>query len=171
MADGRSLIDPLRHPDGSLDRSAIRKILPYGEDFLFVDRVTRLSQDEVEAWYHIPTDAPFIRAHFLGLPLMPGALIGEAMAQAGTLLIRYNLEAPHNRDVVALQVEKMRFLEPALPGDNLRFHVNLRTMNRRAARLEGEVRVGERLVSKGRIVVGILEREAFRSRIQAVSSS
>ena len=171
MVDARSEIDRLRRPGGDLDRDAIRKILPYGDEFLFVHRVSKLTKSEVEAWYDIPRAAPYLKAHFIGLPVMPGTLIGEGLAQAGTLLVRYNLAVPGDNDVVAMQVEKMRFLDPALPGETLRFQVRLRTMNRRAARLEGEARVGERLISIGRIVVGIVERKAFRSRIEAVRGS
>ena len=42
MTDGRTLIDDLRAADGSLDGAAVREILPYGGDFLFVDRVLKL---------------------------------------------------------------------------------------------------------------------------------
>ena len=42
MVDGKKRIDRLRGAGGGLDREAVRTILPYGDDFLFVDRVARL---------------------------------------------------------------------------------------------------------------------------------
>jgi len=70
MPDSAVAIDRLRDSDGGLDRQALQQILPYGEEFLFVDRVTRLESAVVEATYQIPQSAPFLDAHFVGLPLM-----------------------------------------------------------------------------------------------------
>lgn len=166
MPDGRELIDPLRGSDGHLDRRALRTILPYGEDFLFVDSVTRLTDREAEATFRIPPDSPYVQSHFVGLPLMPGALICEGLAQAGTVIVRYNLESPADKDILAFQVESARFPAAALPGDNLRYRVRLHTMSNRAARLEGEAEVDDRLVCKARVVVGITDREALVARLR-----
>ncbi len=166
MVDGRSLIDPLRNPDGSLDHTALREILPYGEDFLFVDRVSRLTPEEVEASFHIPDRAPYLDSHFVDLPLMPGALIGEGLAQAGSVIVRYNLPSPEDRHVLALQIESARFLAPAQPGQTLHYCVRLKAMDRRAARLEGEARIDERKVCQARLVVAIVGREDLRARLR-----
>lgn len=161
-------IDSFRDSSGRLDRAALRSILPYGEDFLFVDEVTRLTQDEVEASYTIPTDSLFLRAHFEGLPIMPGVLIGEGMAQAGTLTVRYNLEDHQTRDILAFQIESARFTSPARPGDRLEYRVRLVKLRRHVARLEGEVLVGEREICRARIVLAIIERDKLRQELEAL---
>ncbi len=171
MADGRELIDGLRRADGTLDRAALRKILPYGEEFLFVDRVERLTEEEVEASFRVPDDAPYLRAHFVGLPLMPGVLIGEGMAQAGTVLVRYRLEDPASRDLLALEIERARFHSPARPGDALDFRVRLVTADSRAARLEGRATVGGRTVCRARLVLAIVERQTLRAHLAAADSA
>ena len=74
-------IDALRDSSGRLDRAALRSILPYGDDFLFVDEVTRLTEEEIEASYTVPTDSPFIRAHFEGLPIMPLNYSGQQLVR------------------------------------------------------------------------------------------
>ena len=139
MADTNSQIDRLRDSAGNLDRAAIRSILPYGDEFLFVDNVTKLTAEEVQASYTVPTAAPFIEAHFRGLPLMPGVLIGEGMAQAGTLIVRFNLEDHQKMDILAFQIESARFVGAAQPGDRLDYAVRLVRLRRQLARLEGEV--------------------------------
>ena len=133
MADGRALIDGLRGTDGGLDRQAIRGLLPYGDDFLFVDQVIRLDERQIETRWRIPDHAPYLDGHFRGLPVMPGALMREAFAQAGSLLVRYHLESSEDADIVGTHVESARFLSPALPGDLLTFEVHLKTLSRRAA--------------------------------------
>ncbi len=159
-------IDGLRDSEGNLDRQALLKILPYGEDFLFVDRVIELTDREVEASYRIPSEAPFLQAHFVGLPLMPGVLMGEGLAQAGTVIVRYNLEAPEEHDILAYQIESARFSAPALPGDTLRYRVRMLTMSRRSARLEGEADVEGRQVCKARVVVGIMTRKTLAAKLK-----
>lgn len=168
MPDTSNPIDRLRSKDGTLERDAVRSILPYGEEFLFVDRVLRLMPDTIETEFRIPPSAPYLDAHFAGLPIMPGALMSEAFAQAGAILVRYHLDHPETKDIVGHHVESARFLSPALPGDLLTFRVRLQTRSRHAARLEGGAWVGERQVGKMRVVVAILEREALRKQIEAL---
>jgi len=165
MADSSLAIDRLRDPDGSLDRDALRQILPYGEAFLFIDRVIRLESSEVEALYLIPRSAPFVEAHFIGLPLMPGVLIGEGMAQAGTVMVRYNLEQHASKDLLAFQIDNARFLAPALPGDTLRYHVKLTNLRSTAARMEGQVFVGDRCVCKAQMVLAVVERRLLEKEV------
>ena len=170
MADGKARIDRLRGEDGTLDRDAVRTLLPYGDDFLFVDRVTALSEREVATDFRIPDRAPYLDGHFRGLPIMPGALMSEAFAQAGAILVRYNLESPEGVDIVGHHVESARFLSLALPGDPLRFRVRLETMSRRAARLAGDARIGERRVGRMRVVVAIMAREDLRREVERLRS-
>ena len=168
MTIDRSRIDALRQADGSLDRSAIREILPYGEDFLFVDRVARLTRDEIEASFSIPEKSAYLQAHFVGLPVMPGVLIGEGLAQAGSLIVRYNLPTAEGQHILGLEIERARFLAPALPAETLVYRVRLATSSRRVARLEGDVSVGDRRVCQARIVVAIVSDQAFRNRLEAL---
>lgn len=165
MAESSSHIDQLRDGRGRLDRSAIRTILPYGEDFLFIDRVERLTASQIEASYTIRPELPFLRAHFEGLPIMPGSLVGEALAQAGTLLVRYNLEDHRGCDLLAYQIDAARFPAPAQPGDTLRLQARLTNLRRRAARLDGQATVGRRRVCTARLVLAIVEREGLRTEL------
>ncbi len=158
----REEIDRLRDPAGALDRTALLSILPYGEEFLFMDAVSRLDPESVEASFRIPEDAPYLRAHFRDLPVMPGALVAEGCAQAGTLLVRYNLEDHTTKVVLGIQIERARFPAPALPGEALLYQVRLTALDSRAARLEGEARTAERRIATLRVVVGIMDGETFR---------
>ena len=46
-----------------------------------------------------------------------------------------------------------RFPSPALPGDTLTYNARLTSMNRRAARFEGEVLIGDRVWLGSRVMV------------------
>lgn len=164
-------IDALRNDEGRFDRRAIQTILPYGDDFLFVDEVLQLTEGAVEACYTIPADSAFIRSHFRGLPIMPGVLVGEGMAQAGTLLVRYNLDDHGTKELLAFQIEGARFSAPTQPGDRLVYRVRLQNLRSRAARLEGETLVDGRSICKATIVLGIIDREILRSQLAAKQHS
>jgi 3-hydroxymyristoyl/3-hydroxydecanoyl-(acyl carrier protein) dehydratase len=170
MADSRAAIDSLRNAQGELDRAAIRRILPYGDAFLFVDGVTRLTSSEVEAFYRLPVDAPFISAHFVGLPIMPGVLVGEGLAQAGTLVVRYNLENHTGYDLLAHQIESARFPSPAQPGDTLQYDIRLLRLRRGAARLEGEARVGPCKICRARFDLVVVQRQHLQRELARVES-
>lgn len=164
-------IDALTDSHGRLDRAAVRSILPYGDDFLFVDEVTTLSEEAIDAHYTIPADSNYIRSHFTNLPLMPGVLVGEGLAQAGTVMVRYNLEDHRQMDILAFQIEGARFSSPAQPGDRLEYSLRLLKLRRRVARLEGEARIGERQVCKARIVLGIIDRSDLRAQLEDLRPS
>jgi len=170
MKNDRSKIDALRQADGCLDRAAIRKILPYGDDFLFVDRVAQLTSEDVEASFEIPEQSAYLGAHFADLPVMPGVLIGEGLAQAGSLIVRYNLPDAKEKHVLGLAIESARFLAPAQPAETLTYRVRLVTSSRRVARLEGDVCVGDRRVCQARLVVAIVDARAFRKRLERLGS-
>lgn len=159
-----SEIERLREADGSLSRAVLLELLPYGETFLFLDRVTRLAAEEMEATYRVPTDSPYLEGHFVGFPVMPAALIAEGFSQAASLLVRYNVEESERKEILALKIERGAFRSPVFPGDELRFTPRLIRMDSRAARLEGDARVADNKVAEFQLVLAIVDREVFRRR-------
>jgi len=70
------------------DLEGIKKILPHRSPFLFVDRVIGFtSGQEITAEKDLSADEPYFAGHFPQKPIMPGVLIGEALAQASGLLL------------------------------------------------------------------------------------
>lgn len=99
--------------------------LPYGEPFLFVDRIAHLDQDRVEGYYRFKPEADFYRGHFRDLPVTPGVLLTECCAQIGLACLgMYLMEISGHSKLrhasVALSETSMQFLHPVYPGEEVR---------------------------------------------------
>lgn len=163
-----SWIDAYRGADGSLDRAALLEILPYGEDFLFVDRVMTLEAERIEASYRLPADSPILRAHFRDLPVMPGVLTGEGLAQAGSVLVRQHLDDPQDKHLLAMKILSAAFKGVVKPHDELLYRLELLKFGSRMAQLRGEAATRGRIVAELSFMLAIVSREELR---QSVSSS
>lgn len=62
-------------------------MLPHRPPFLFVSRVVLVQPGCAEAQWRVTGSEDFLRGHFPGRPLVPGVLLGEALAQTAGLAL------------------------------------------------------------------------------------
>lgn len=104
----------------------ILKILPHRYPFLLIDRVLELKRKErIVAIKNVTINEPFFNGHFPGLPIMPGVLIIEAIAQAGGALLLTEVEDRSQKIMVFTGIDRAKFRRPVGPGDQLRIEVEL----------------------------------------------
>lgn len=102
-----------------LDINQIKEILPHRYPMLLIDRITELDPLKYAVGIKcVTTNEPFFQGHFPEKPIMPGALICEAMAQVGGIALQYPEE---NRGLLPFftGMDKVRFRSPVTPGDVL----------------------------------------------------
>ncbi len=141
------------------DINLIQKIMPHRYPFLLVDRILELEDKKrVVGIKNVTINEPFFVGHFPGHPIMPAVLIIEAMAQVGGVLLLSSVDNPEKYLVYFTQINKAKFRRPVLPGDQLRFELELLTLKRRICKMQGYAHVDGNLVAEAELWSTIVER-------------
>jgi 3-hydroxyacyl-[acyl-carrier-protein] dehydratase len=151
----------------TLDIHEIQRILPHRFPFLLIDRVTHIARRErIVAIKNVTINEPFFAGHFPSLPIMPGVLIVEAIAQAGGALLLTEVEDRDDKLMVFTGIEKARFRRPVVPGDQLRLEVEVKTWHPTAraiaVRMEGAAYVGDKRVAEATVTCQLVHRSRGR---------
>ena len=112
----------------NFDINKIMELLPHRYPFLLIDRVVAGEPAvSLSAIKNVTINEPFFQGHFPGQPVMPGVLILEAMAQATGLLAFSGLTDAHESKLYMLVgIDKARFRDQVLPGDQLQLEITLK---------------------------------------------
>jgi 3-hydroxyacyl-[acyl-carrier-protein] dehydratase len=144
-----------------LNFEEIRRILPHGFPFLFVDRVQFLDVGKrIIALKNISGNDWCFLGHFPEKAIFPGVLIIEAIAQTAGLLLF--TEKRHPGTEVTLAHSDVRFLHPVVPGDQLTIEVTAIKIMRTGAFMSSEVTVAGALVAKGKVTLKINNKQNER---------
>jgi 3-hydroxyacyl-[acyl-carrier-protein] dehydratase len=147
------------HAAAMVDMAGIMAILPHRYPFLLIDRVTEIKPKErVVAWKNVSFNEPHFQGHFPSYPIMPGVLMIEALAQAGGVLLLPEVIGDGDKLMVLAGVEKARFRRPVTPGDVLRLEVDVLQWKPRAARMQGNAYVGDKLVCEALLMCHLVNR-------------
>jgi 3-hydroxyacyl-[acyl-carrier-protein] dehydratase len=151
----------------ALDIHEIMRILPHRYPLLLIDRVLELkSRKRIVALKNVTINEPFFKGHFPGLPLMPGVLIVEAMAQAGGALLLSEFEDRDEKILLFTGIDRARFRRPVSPGDQLRIEVEVtgwRDMTRMiAAKMQGFAYVAGKKVAEASLSCQLIDRSRGR---------
>jgi len=150
------------------DIHEILKILPHRYPLLLIDRVLELKRKErIVAIKNVTINEPFFMGHFPGLPIMPGVLIVEAIAQAGGCLLLTEVPDRNNKVMVFTGIERAKFRRPVSPGDQLRLEVELKGWREvpgmTAAKMQGYAYVGGKKVAEAVVSCQLIDSSRGRA--------
>lgn len=141
---------PLLGPD------EIRALLPHREPFLMVDAILELEAGHRAVGIkRVRADEDWARGHFPGLPVFPGVLITEALAQVAALLWRASNPDAGRAIPYLVGLDKMRFRRVVRPGDDLRLEVTFAGQKRRIWQFEGAATVGGERAADGQFLATV----------------
>lgn len=140
-----------------IEVNEIMKRIPHRYPFLLVDRVLELEPGKRGVGIkNVTVNEPFFQGHFPGIPIMPGVLIIEAMAQLGAVVV---LGMPENQGKLALfaGIDKVRFRRQVVPGDQLRLEVEMTRLRGSIGKGKGRAFVDGELAAEGEIMFALVD--------------
>jgi 3-hydroxyacyl-[acyl-carrier-protein] dehydratase len=176
MSDSTDTItEPATGEHIKLNIQDILAILPHRYPFLLIDRVVDLTRRQrVVAIKNVTFNEPFFQGHFPGVPIMPGVLIIEAIAQAGGALLLTEIPDRENKLMVFTGIERARFRRPVVPGDQLRIEVEVKAWResggRNAVRMEGIAYVDSKKVAEAIVTCQLVRKAAGAGTSESVEA-
>jgi UDP-3-O-[3-hydroxymyristoyl] N-acetylglucosamine deacetylase/3-hydroxyacyl-[acyl-carrier-protein] dehydratase len=147
--------------ESMLDINEIQKILPHRYPFLFVDRILELEPNKrVVGLKNVTVNEPFFQGHFPGHPIMPGVLVIEAMAQVGGIAFLCD-KGNAGKILYLAGVDDARFRKPILPGDQIRFEVDVVSVRSKIGKVHGKAIVDGQVAVEADITCAIVDMQSL----------
>jgi 3-hydroxyacyl-[acyl-carrier-protein] dehydratase len=138
-----------------MDIQGIMKQLPHRYPFLLLDRILECTPGEsLVALKNVTINEPFFPGHFPQRAVMPGVLILEAMAQATGILAFATIGHPPgpNELYYFVGIDKARFREPVVPGDQILFKVKILAAKKSIWKFAGVAEVGGKVAAEAELM-------------------
>ncbi len=144
----------------AMDISKIMDYLPHRYPFLLVDRIIEVEGlKRIVGIKNVTINEPFFQGHFPGHPIMPGVLIIEAMAQVGGMLLMSHYEGDNaNKVVYFMSLDNVKFRRPVVPGDQIRFELDMIQFRGKTCRMKGVGFVDGQVVAEAEMMAMAVDK-------------
>ena len=141
------------------DVNWVMSVLPHRYPFLLVDRVVEIEpRRRIVAEKNVTINEPYFNGHFPGHPVMPGVLLVEGMAQAAAILLLSEVDNPEETLFYFASIEKASFRHPVVPGDRIRYEVDVLRLRTRYCKLQGKAFVGDQIAAEATCSSAMVKR-------------
>ena len=143
-----------------LDSIGIQKILPHRPPFLMVDVIVEMERlKRIVGIKNVCINESYFQGHFPGMPVMPGVLIIEGMAQTGGLLLLMEIPEREKKLVYFAAVDEARFRRPVVPGDQLRMEMTILKWRQTFSKVHGIATVNGEVVAEATLRCMLVDRD------------
>ncbi len=142
-----------------LNVKEIARILPHRYPFLLVDKIIyiNLEDNTIIGQKNVTVNEQFFQGHFPGVPIMPGVLILEALAQTGGILVHQ--KGYSEKIAVLLNINNTKFRRPVVPGDVLTLHATGLHLSQKGGRVAARATVNDQLAVEAEIGFALVDKE------------
>ena len=143
-----------------IDIRGILEYLPHRYPFLLVDRVLELEPGKrIVAIKNVTINEPYFVGHFPHIPVMPGVLMIEALAQAAGVLSFETLGRRSDPGSVFyfVGIDGARFKRPVGPGDQLRLEVEILRFAKSISKFRGTATVDGQVAAEAELMCTLRE--------------
>ena len=143
-----------------LDIRGILDSIPHRYPFLLVDRVIEIVPGHrIVAIKNVTFNEPFFQGHFPEMPVMPGVLIIEALAQTGAVLMLHDFVQRKEKLVYFAGIDEARFRRVVGPGDRLQLTMEVVKLRSRTCKMKGVAEVDGEIAAEAQILSAMVDRE------------
>ena len=116
----------------------IKRLIPHRSPFLFLDRcrITELGKNG-SGFRLFAENEYFFKGHFPNMPIVPGVILVESMAQTAGVIVSKKYENFKDKSVLFMSLSKAKFRKPVVPDDNIRFDVEFKNSVRNVYKFIG----------------------------------
>lgn len=137
----------------------IQSVLPHRYPLLLVDRVLEIEpKKRIVAIKNVTVNEPCFNGHFPGRPVMPGVYLVEGLAQAGGLLLLHDIPDRASKLIFFMGIEGAKFRRPVVPGDQVRYEVEVLRLRSMHCKMSGKVFVDGHLAAEAVISSAMVDR-------------
>jgi 3-hydroxyacyl-[acyl-carrier-protein] dehydratase len=157
------MTDSAEQPAILLSTAEIQRVIPHRWPFLLVDRVVEMDTDRgyIRAQKGVTASEWFFGGHFPEMPVMPGVLQVEALAQTLGLYVG-QLDDYKGQVGLFAGIDGIRFRRVVQPGDTLSLEVTITKLGRRMAKAHVVASVDDEVSCEGDISAIIAPEGALR---------
>jgi 3-hydroxyacyl-[acyl-carrier-protein] dehydratase len=138
-----------------MDINKILRTLPHRYPFLLVDKILEMEPGKRAVGIkNVTINEPFFQGHWPGMPVMPGVLILEAMAQVGGVLLLAQADNTGKQAYIG-GMDKVRFRRKVLPGDQLVIEIEMQKVKGDIGRVLAVSRVNGEVVAEGEFLFAL----------------
>lgn len=139
-----------------MDVKQIQKVLPHRYPMLLVDRIEELEIGKrVRGYKNVTANESFFQGHYPSMPIMPGVLIVESMAQVAAVMLMADPDFEGKTPLV-IGLDKVKFRRPVVPGDCLVTEATLMWFRRSLGTLRAVGTVNGELAAEAEISFKLL---------------
>ena len=149
-----------------MDIGQILRTLPHRYPFVMVDRVLEIELGKrIVGLKNVTINEPYFTGHFPGMPVMPGVLIIEALAQAAAILTYQTLKLQPNDGTLFYfaGIDDARFKKPVTPGDQLRLEAEMLRVLRGVGKFRARALVDGCVVAEAELMCAYRNEKEMRA--------